>query len=437
MAPKANAEAERRDWTIEALVPGGDGMAVLADGRVAFVSGGLPGDVISPVGVEARKGSLRATRWNLIRPSAERISPPCPVVDRCGGCDWMHLARGAQLIHKERLLRRALERTGKIRLPDDPIPVTGAGPPLEYRSRTRFHIDGEGRIGFFERRAHALVEIHECLVCRPELNRALTVLRKLPRSVWMEFSEIELRHVEGIPVSALLRPRVPGALSKTTRSALSKVAPEIRISVSGEGAGEQDKVELPLGVHLRAAPGVFTQVNWAVNAVMVEAVIAGARDRAVRRFCDAYAGVGNFSIPLLAQGMIGVSIEKDARAVDCARAAAREQGLSEAGFTSGDVRQKLGELARAQERFDMVLLDPPRSGAEEVLHPIRDLAPRHVAYVSCDPVTLARDLGVLHKTGYAVREIRAFDMFPQTHHLETLVWLEPTSSRAKPSTESH
>lgn len=435
MAPKADAEAERRDWTIEALVPGGEGMAVLSDGRVAFVSGGLPGDVISPIGVEARKGSLRATRWELVTSSPDRVRPPCPVAERCGGCDWMHLGRGAQLVHKERLLRSAIERTGKIRLPDDPIPVTTAGPPLEYRSRTRFHIDGEGRIGFFERRAHALVEMDECLVCRPELNRALAELRKLPRSVWMEFSEIELRHVEGTPVSALLRPRVPGALSKMTRSALPKLAPALRIYIAGEEPDAADRFELPFGVHLRAGPGVFTQVNWPVNSVMIEAVVTGAQKRGIRRFCDAYAGAGNFSIPLLARGMLGVSIEKDVRAVESARAAAREQGLADDGFTSGDVRQKVGDLARGRQRFDLVLLDPPRSGAEEVLRPICDLAPPHVAYVSCDPVTLARDLGALHRVGYSVGEIQAFDMFPQTHHLETLVWLE-APSRERPSTEN-
>ncbi len=403
-------------------------MAVLSDGRVAFAEGALPGDVIRPLGVESRKGVLRATRWDLVTPSPDRVPPRCPIVARCGGCDWMSLARAAQLRHKELILRSALERTGKIALSDTPIPVEPSGAPLGYRSRTRFHVAPDGEIGFFERRAHSLVRVPECAVCRPELNAALAELRKAPPSVWREFSEIELSGAEGAPVCALLRPRVAGGVSGSAKKALAKISASVRITIAGEEEGEADRFDLPFGVHLRAPPGVFTQVNWAVNRVLVETLVNGALARGVKRFCDAYSGAGNFSLPLLAQGMRGVSIEKDGRAVRAARRAAREQDLPGDGFVEGSVRDGLRALARKQERFDLVVLDPPRAGAAEALGPIVDLAPAHVAYVSCDPVTLARDLRTLGQARLVIDEIRGFDMFPETHHLETLVWLRAEGS---------
>jgi 23S rRNA (uracil1939-C5)-methyltransferase len=154
----------------------------------------------------------------------------------------------------------------------------------------------------------------------------------------------------------------------------------------------------------------------------VEAVRAGAESRGVRRFLDAYAGAGNFSLPLLASGMVGTSVERDARAVACARRSAAEHGLPADGFVVGDAGKTLRELAREDLRYDMVLLDPPRSGAKDVLDAVLRLAAPFVALCACDPVTLARDLGTLLGRGYRLEEVHGFDMFPHTHHLEALAW---------------
>jgi 23S rRNA (uracil1939-C5)-methyltransferase len=206
------------------------------------------------------------------------------------------------------------------------------------------------------------------------------------------------------------------------------------VSVEGDAAGavsgaelSDDRLEqafpLPEGTSLRAAPGVFTQVNWAVNVALVEAVVHGARERDVKRFVDAYAGAGNFSLPLLAAGMSGFSVERDPRAVECARAAARSSGLPADGFIIDSAENALGALARQRGSFDLVLLDPPRSGAREVLASVMKLSPPHVAVCACDPVTLARDLATLAREGYDLRSVHGFDMFPHTHHLEALAWM--------------
>src|SRR5689334_18688289 len=167
MSLRPDARAERGMLSVERVVPGGDGLCHLADGRVAFATGAFPGDTIRPLAVEAKKGHVRATRFELVAPSPDREPVPCPVADACGGCDWMGLSRAAQLVHKERLLRDALERTAKIDLPDR-VAFTASVGDDRYRSRVRLQVDGEGRIGFFARGSRTVIEIPGCVVCRPE-----------------------------------------------------------------------------------------------------------------------------------------------------------------------------------------------------------------------------------------------------------------------------
>jgi 23S rRNA (uracil1939-C5)-methyltransferase len=421
------AEAERGVWLVEKLVPGGDALVHLADGRIAFVAGAVPGDSIRPLAIEAKKGHVRVTRFEVVSPSIDRVTPPCPVSEACGGCDWMAIAGPAQLVHKEQLLRSALERNGSVSGLPATLPFTASDDALGYRSRARFQVDGSGRIGFFSRGSHTLVEIPACAVVTAEINDVLATLRRVSKDALAAFSEIEIRVAPTEPrVSVLLVPRIPGGAGPSLKAVRAKAKATWAIAVRGEESGGQDvqRFPLPAGTHIAALPGVFTQVNWGVNRALVEAVVAGARARGIRRFLDAYAGAGNFSLPLLASGMVGVSVEHDASAVECARLAAAELGLPQEGFVAGDAREKLSELARAGERFDMVLLDPPRSGAKDVIEAAARLGAKAIALCSCDPATLARDVAGLAKRGFCLEEVRGFDMFPSTHHLEALAWLE-------------
>jgi 23S rRNA (uracil1939-C5)-methyltransferase len=426
MKPVPDADAERGVWLVEKLVPGGDGLAHLADGRVAFITGAFPGESIRPLSIEAKKGHVRASRFEIVSPSPDRVKPPCPVAAACGGCDFMALSHSAQLREKERLLRSALERTGGVSGLPERLPFTESDAELGYRSRVRFQVDSEGRLGFFARGSRTVVEIPACLVCRPEINEALTFLRRVSRETLAALSEIEVRYADSEPrVSFLLVPRVRGGAGPTLRAVKAALPPSSVVAVRGEES-DGDAVQtfpLPGGARLVAFPGVFTQVNWAVNTALVERVVEGARARGVARFLDAYAGAGNFSLPLLASGMVGTSVERDERAVRCARRAAGELGLPVDGFVVGDAPAKIRELARRGERFDLVVLDPPRSGAKDVLDGVVRLEPSAIALCSCDPVTLARDVGTLLRRGYRLEEVRGFDMFPSTHHLEALAWI--------------
>jgi 23S rRNA (uracil1939-C5)-methyltransferase len=423
---KPAADAERGVWLVEKLVPGGDALVHLADGRVAFVTGAVPGDSIRPLAIQAKKGHVRVTRFEVVSPSADRVAPPCPVAEACGGCDWMAIAGPAQLVHKEQLLRSALERTGGVSGLNAPLPFTASDDALGYRSRVRFQVDARGHIGFFSRGSHTLVEVPACAVASVEINDALATLRRVSGDALAAFSEIEVRVAPAEPrVAVLLVPRVPGGAGPSVKAVKAKAKPTWTIAVRGENSdAEPQRFSLPEGTHVAALPGVFTQVNWGVNRSLVEAVVAGARQRSVRRFADAYAGAGNFSLPLLASGMVGISVERDARAVECARSAAAELGLPQDGFVVGDAREKLSELARAGESFDLVLLDPPRSGAKDVVDVAARLAAKAIALCSCDPVTLARDVASLAKRGFSLDDVRGFDMFPSTHHLEALAWIK-------------
>jgi 23S rRNA (uracil1939-C5)-methyltransferase len=423
---RPDAEAERRDWTIEKLVPGGDGMLHLSDGRVAFVAGAFPGEVIRPLAVHARKGHVRATRWELVQQSPDRVVPSCRVARECGGCDFMALERRKQIEEKQILLRSALERTGGFTLPPEFVKMTTHGPDLGYRSRVRFQVDAAGQIGFFARASHALVVVPSCPVCASEIDVALAVARRAPKEALAAFSEIEVRRSDAAPHLAVrLVPRVPGGAGPAVGAVLRALPKEWSVSVAGEEESDvlMQAFPLPGGTELRALPGVFTQVNWPVNVAIVEAVVQGARERRVERFLDAYAGAGNFSLPLLAAGMRGASVERDERAVASARAAATAAGLDAGGFVADDAARALHGFLRKRERFDLVLLDPPRSGAREALASVVRLAPPAIAMCSCDPVTLARDLATLSRAGYHLDSVRGFDMFPQTHHLEALAWM--------------
>ncbi len=176
----------------------------------------------------------------------------------------------------------------------------------------------------------------------------------------------------------------------------------------------------------------FTQVNWAVNLELVDAVVRGARERGCRRFLDLYAGAGNFSLPLLAAGIQGTAIEHTVEAIQSAERTARARGLAGGTFLAGDVGLRLRRLAQARERFDLILLDPPRSGARDVLPWVIELRPANIAICACDPVTLARDLKTLARAGWRLDDVVGFDMFPRTHHVEALAWmsLPPGSSRS-------
>jgi 23S rRNA (uracil1939-C5)-methyltransferase len=418
-------EPSQNEWEIERLVPGGAGFLRLDNGQGAFAPGALPGERIRVHAAADHRTYLEATRWSLLNASPERVQPACPVQARCGGCDLMTLSDSAQLTAKVGILREALTRTGRFQvLPE--IRFLGSARTLGYRSRIRLHVSPDGRLGFFAARSRDLVEIPGCLVADPELDRALAELRVLfarHRSASARFVELELRVAPAGPrLSLALVPKEREL--EGTAALLTALAESFHVSVAERATdpAHDQRFPLPGGVELRAPAHAFTQVNWPVNQSLVQAVLDGAERRSARTFCDLYCGAGNFSLPLLARGLSGVGIEASKVAIAAAKRAASAQQLDGARFIQGDVQGALGKLPSA-ERFDLIVLDPPRTGAREILPALLLREPPQIAYCACDPVTLARDLRTLCDEGYVLEELTGFDMFPQTHHFETLAWL--------------
>ncbi len=423
-------EPAQKDWQIERLVPGGAGFLKLESGQGAFVPGAFPGERVRVELARDHQAYLQASEWSLVETSPERVEPSCPVQSRCGGCDLMALSYPAQVRAKAGMLRDALLRTGHFEDLPAELPFVSAPEPLGYRSRIRLHVAAGARLGFFASDSRELVEIPECQVAHPELNAALSVLRRLaPQHAkdFERFSELELR-------VAPAGPRISLHLVPIKRDfdlnlpLLAALPSSFQVSI-GERAPNPDQDQrfpVPGGVTLRVPTGAFSQVNWAVNQALVQALLAGVEQRAARTFCDLYCGAGNFSLPLFARGLTGLGIETAKFSVAAAKRAAKEQSFTGARFVTGDVRAELERLPRT-ERFDLVVLDPPRSGAREVLPELLRRAPTHIAYCACDPVTLARDLRALCEGGYTLGPVTGFDMFPHTHHFETLAWLSRTS----------
>lgn len=412
------------ELTVEKLVPGGDGFAHLPDGRALFVRGTAPGDRIRVKSVERQRGALCVSEYELLEPSPDRVTPECPVAASCGGCDLMHLSRSAELAQKAAMLHEALSRVGGVS--SSIAPPATAGESLGYRSRVRFHVGRHGKLGFFARGTHQLVEVPSCAVADPRINQALISIRRLARrfpEALGGFSDVELRATEA-GVIARFEPK-DGIKPIAAEPFLRALAKELRVAASlreAERVIERRAVDDQTFVEIPA--DAFSQINVAVNRELVTAVVAGAVERKLTSFCDLFAGVGNFALPLARQGLSGVMVERTASAVLAAQRVAAEQGITRLATRTADTQRALTDLVREGKRFELVVLDPPREGASEVVAGISGLSPRAVAYVGCDPVTLSRDLKPLLASGLRLHSVQAFDMFPRTHHFETLAWLE-------------
>jgi 23S rRNA (uracil1939-C5)-methyltransferase len=418
------AELRGLELCVEKMVPGGDGFLRLPDGQALFVPGAAPGDRIRLGGVEKQRGTLWAHDYELLAAGPERVVPECPVAKSCGGCDMMHVSRSAELAQKSGMLADALERVGGVALRSSAFGPAAAG--LGYRSRVRFHVGRHGKLGFFARGTHQLVEVPSCAVADPRINQALSLIRRLARrfpDALGGFSDVELRATDS-DVIARFVPR-DGIKPIAAEPFLRALAKELRVAATEREAQQLcERRALNADVFAEIPADAFSQINVAVNRELVAAVVDGAQARGLTSFCDLFAGVGNFALPLSRLGLTGVMVERTPSAVQAAQRAATEQGLGKLKLRTADASRALTDLVREGQRFDLVVLDPPREGAPEVVAGIPGLSPRVVAYVACDPVTLSRDLKPLVASGLRVVEVRPFDMFPRTHHFETLVWLE-------------
>jgi 23S rRNA (uracil1939-C5)-methyltransferase len=403
---------------LDSLAFGGEAVGRQDDGRVVFVAGGAPGDRVSARIVDSKRSFARAELVTVLEPGATRVTPPCPYVAQCGGCPWQHVAAEAQLLAKQEIVRRALAKSGaEVR------PIAGAPAWLGYRTRARMSARGS-IVGFSGRRSHTLVAIDGCVALDPALDRALQLGRRTLGPLLGEDGAL-LGLSAGDRVHLAVEPGAGSDGRGLGAAAARLLGQEGIVGVLVRGQPPVGEALLAVDGHRGSAAG-FAQANRAQNE-RLRALVSKAARPAGARVLELYAGDGNFTRDLAALAAEGVAVEGDAEA--CARLRIN------LGHPRWTVRQQpagraADELAAAHSRFDVVVLDPPRAGAAEALAGIARLAPERIVYVSCDPMTLARDLERLSNHGFLARVAWPVDMMPHTSHVEVVCLVTPAASRA-------
>lgn len=402
---------------VESLVHGGEALA-RHEGRVVFVRGAAPGDVVeAELTGEGRFERARPLR--VLQRGPARVEAPCPIVDRCGGCSVQHVSYEVQLAAKRELTADALERIGGFPRGSYPLRAIVASPEqFRYRRRARLHRAQAGKWGFAQAGAAAITAVDECLLFEPLLQQLADAVRAagdLPGVDEVGLlagsgkGAIDLR--PGAEISKALRKRAGALLQSRIVKGVTLGAEIIGDPVVADGP-------LPSGARLRSRPDLFAQANRAMVPLLQAQVMAALGD--ARRILELFCGSGTLTLPLLGAGREVTAAETAGPALALLRRSADEAGLS--------VRLIAGDAARIARAFDepvdAVLLDPPRTGAASAVEPIAALRPARVVYVSCDAPTLARDGKLLAAAGYRLAGATPMDLFPQTAHFEVVAAFE-------------
>ncbi|MCK4535420.1 MAG: 23S rRNA (uracil(1939)-C(5))-methyltransferase RlmD [Desulfuromonadales bacterium] len=420
---------------IDKLTHGGRGMG-RHDGKAVFVPLTCPGDLVRCRVTRDKGRYAEAELQEIIEPSELRREPPCPLFGECGGCQWQHLPYPVQCdwkmqIFKEFLCRRDIVAAENI------LPLAAAPEEFHYRNRVQLKCRMTDRgmvVGFYRSGSHFVVDVERCLLIAPPIQKVLTFLRvelasaPTPASI----SQIDVSCGDGGEARVILHALpetgdklLPWLAATAQRGGFNAFLQTGRKGSLRCACGTADLVQRVGSdrVELQAGPGCFTQVNRAQNSVLIDAVVAAADLQGGERVLDLFCGIGNFSLPLARRAAEVVGVEDFAPAIDDARRNASANQIGNARFFAEDAR---GAIRRHQSggRFDLVVLDPPRSGCYPIVKELLQAQPERILYVSCNPATLARDLSLMVHNGYAAVQSLPVDLFPQTWHLESISLLE-------------
>jgi 23S rRNA (uracil1939-C5)-methyltransferase len=413
--------------TIDALTPGGDGVGRRMDGSADdaafFVPLTAPGDRVRAL-VETRgKRTAEARLVEVLAPSSDRVTPRCRHFGTCGGCAWQHVRIEAQTAAKRQHVRRALAKG--IEAPPPVAEVAGSPDEYGYRHRATFaaRVTAGGVVlGFARAHSHRIVDLAECPVLVPPLAAAIPALRAaVAGALGGRTGSAEVRAAFD-PESGRVLAEIAWA-----KDGKHEAPPPRLVAIDGGRAAPIDEATAHYdaeGVRVAFAPGIFAQANLPANARLVAEVTGRIVAADPKSLLDVYCGVGNYTLPAaraLGGGVDAHGIEEDARAVALAAMSAREAGLPRVSFSALDAETALARLAAQRRTFDVVICNPPRTGLTPgVIRAVVAMSPRAMVYVSCAPPTLARDLRALAESGYATTDVRPFDLFPQTPHVEVV-----------------
>lgn len=425
------------DLTIESLTFGGNGIG-RHEGKVIFVPLTAPGDQIRCRILRDKGRWAEAELCELLEPAENRITPPCPAFGDCGGCQWQFLPYTNQLQWKEKIYRDLLQRQGGVD-PDKFEPIAAAPSPYAYRSRAQLkcsHSRQGFALGFYRKGSHDVVEVENCPLLPEKVNRLIPLLKSTidGTSIVQRIQQIDTGIDDRGKVRLVVHTH--GEITAgTAQNLLSLAAAEdFALFVQGESRkgggrlqhlwGDEDLIincDLP-PLALAYKAGGFSQVNLEQNRLLVQALLRGADLQGGERILDLYCGMGNFSLPLARRCAEVVAVEDYAPSIVQAKINARQNSVSNTRFYARPASGAL-RIYSQESPFDLVVLDPPRQGANALCQELIDLHPQRIIYISCDPATQARDLKILLQNGYHCLSAQPFDFFPQTHHIESLVIL--------------
>jgi 23S rRNA (uracil1939-C5)-methyltransferase len=425
------------DAEIIDLTHDGQGVADL-DGHRVFVSGALPGEFVRLAPRRRRRRYQEADLVRVLRSVESRVDPPCPYFGRCGGCAVQHLAYAKQVEFKETVVREALARLADLEPAEWLAPIIG--PEWYYRRRARLgvrFVAGKGRVlvGFKERATRYITDMSNCRVLVQPLDALPGQLATLINQMTLKQRLPQAEIAAGESARAVVL-RVLDAPTEEDLRLLIEFGQqhEIDVYLQRGGPGTVQALDpettkplaygLPeFGLTLEFAPTDFVQVNARVNEAMVSWTVEQLGVESSDRVLDLYCGLGNFSLPLAKRAAVVVGVEGEGGLVARAAHNARRNGLENTRFVTADLSEPGWSFMR--ESWDLVVLDPPRSGAHVAVTQMARMGPRRIAYVSCHPATLARDAKeLIDSQGYRLCAVGIADMFPHTHHVETLALFE-------------
>lgn len=420
-----------RDMTVD-----GRGIAETI-GKSAFVDGALTGEVVRFQRYRPHSNYDEALLLEVVEQAADRVSAPCDFFGQCGGCSLQHLGYTAQLALKQQALLQALQRIGNVTPATILEPL--AGRPYAYRRRARLGarvVEKKGRLllGFRERRNSCVTDMNSCATLEPELSRLIPLLTQLLNSLRIRSRIPQVEMSKGDNAISLVI-RVLDDPGSADRNLLQRFAESEGLQVWLQPGGpaslepldpdrqpEELWYALPdFDLRLAFGPLDFIQVNQDMNQRMIAQSMELARPQSHERVLDLFCGIGNFSLALARLAGEVTGVELDSAMVRKAAANAARNKLSNVSFESADLASPNALQERTGKGYDLVLIDPPRAGAQEVLAQIAETGAKRILYVSCHPATLARDAGILCSTyDYRLSAAGAMDMFPQTSHVEAM-----------------
>ncbi|MGQ9812038.1 MAG: 23S rRNA (uracil(1939)-C(5))-methyltransferase RlmD [Dissulfurimicrobium sp.] len=424
---------------IESLSHDGRGIARV-DGKIVFIEGALPSERVRFKYKKRRASFNEAQTVEVLSPSPERTEPLCPHFGVCGGCSLQHMAHGMQIRIKEQALLEHLRHFGKIE-PANVLPPL-IGPLWGYRRSARIgvkYVEKKAKVlvGFREKQSGFIADIDSCAVLDSRVGGLISELKVLISGLKAFRTIPQIEVSAGDETAALIFRNLQG-LADEDLEALKAFGDMHGIHIYLQPGGPETIVSLwpetqkglsyrlpEFDIEISFRPGDFIQINGALNRSMVSEAVKSLALTPGDAVLDLFCGLGNFSLPIARVAASVTGVEGSAAMSLRAIANAGLNGIKNAAFYTADLASDFSNAPWADKRPDKVLLDPPRSGAINVVRHLTEIRPERIVYVSCNPATLARDIGVLiHTGGYRLKSVRVIDMFPHTSHVEVMAVLE-------------